>query len=330
MRILRFHYTAIMGLLLLISLFPTELSGQSSSLDSLHFRWGAVYFTPREEALARSTAKKVSHTLDQIEGDLQLTPHTSFTVIIAPTKEIYTEYSGYLPDWSAGATNLSSNRIILKSPKLGRTNIWDYDQTLRHETMHIVLGQNVDPTRIPRWLSEGLAMIIGGQQSLHQVYTLSQAVVQDNLISLGELEMLLQFDRPKATLAYAECISAVRFLQSQFPPGTLTKIFTGMNRSDASFAREFEQETGLPISYFEYHWQQHLTSKYRWITMMGSDTALWIFFTLLVIVGYLLIRWRNRKKLQSWQQEEDQVDSGTDWDYEYMPDEDEEWRGDIH
>jgi|GEM_PF-1678517 len=330
MGILRLRYIVITGLCLLLGLAPGTGRAQPAAMDSLRVEWGTVFFVPREEALARSTARKVSGTLKHIDQEMQLASRGPFTVVIASSKEAYTTYSGHLPDWSAGATDLSRNRVILKSPRLGRTSIWDYDQTLRHEVMHIVLGQNVDPTRIPRWLNEGLAMIAGGQQSLHQVYTLSQAVVRDDLISLGELERILQFDRPKATLAYAECVSAVRFLQSQFPPGTLQAIFARMNRSDNSFARVFEEETGLPMTYFEYHWQEHLTSKYRWITMMGSDTTLWIFFTLLVIVGYLLLRWRNRKKMQAWQEEEDRTDSGTDWDYEYMPDEDDEWRGDIH
>lgn len=330
MRILRFHHIVISGLLLFLGLTPGIGGAQPAAMDSLQVEWGAVRFAPGEDALARSTATKVSRTLDHIDQEMRLAPRGPFTVVITSSKEAYTAYSGHLPDWSAGATDLTRNRVILKSPRLGRTSIWDYDQTLRHEVMHIVLGQNVDPTRIPRWLNEGLAMIIGGEQSLHQVYTLSQAVIRDDLISLGGLERILQFDRPKANLAYAECVSAVRFLQSQFPAGTLRSIFTRMNRSDASFARVFEEETGLPMTYFEYHWQEHLTSKYRWITMMGSDTTIWIFFTLLVIVGYLLIRWRNRKKMQAWQEEEDRIDSGTDWDYEYMPDEDDEWRGDIH
>ncbi|MEJ2051856.1 MAG: hypothetical protein P8Y60_18850 [Calditrichota bacterium] len=147
-----FRYIAISGLLLLVSFSPLQLSGESAHLDSLHVQWGAIYFTPREEALARSTAEKVSHALVHIDQSMQLRPRTGFMVIIAPSRDIYTEYSGHLPEWSAGAAILNTNRIILKNPKLGQASIWDYDQTLRHEVMHIVLGQNVDPERIPRWM----------------------------------------------------------------------------------------------------------------------------------------------------------------------------------
>jgi len=314
----------------LLLCIPFLAFGQLSTLDSLRFDHGMMYYESGEATLARSSAQKISQTILHIEEQLGLELSARFQVVIAPTQQVYRALTGVLPDWSAGATDYRYPRIILKSPKAGRTSIWDYDATLQHEVAHIVIGQNINPDRLPRWLNEGLAMLVAGQQSLRQTYILSQGAVRDQLIPLSEIEQVLSFNQSRANLAYAEALSAAQFFLNEFPEGTLREIFRMLRRADMSFDQALREVTGVSLFYFEVYWKEHVHSKYQWIIMLSSNTTLWILFPLLALAAYLMIRWRNAKKMQSWQEEEDHMDAGTDWDYEYMPDPDEEWRGDKH
>jgi len=317
-------------IILLISLVATELHGQETSFDSLHTEWGTITFHPREKGLAESTSRKIAQTIQNIEDVLNLKQITSFHVIIAPTKQDFQNMTGALPDWTAGVTDYRNGRITLQSPKAGHTTMWDYDETTRHEVVHMILGQHVDTQRLPRWLNEGYAMALSGQHTLSQMYTLTQAVLRDQLIPLGDIEQVLQFSQSRAHLAYAEAYSAVRFFRKELPSATLNQIIDSLNGSPVSFDQALEKITGLNTATFEYHWKQELQTQHRWITMLSSETVLWILFPLLALAAYLAIRWRNAKKMRSWQEEEDVIDSNSDWEFEYMPDEDEKWRGDKH
>ena len=299
-------------------------------IDSLSYPWGMIKFHPREEELARSSAEKIQTSIQRTGEMLRLELQYPFEVVIARSDDAFLKYAGRLPEWAGAVANYNTNRIVLKSPSLGQTDIWGYDETLKHEVAHMVIGQNLDPARLPRWLNEGLAMAAAGQHSFRDTYTLAMAVVRDDLIPLNELEQMLRFHRQKASLAYIEAYSAVQYLQKELPAGTLPEVFSVMRESEISFSQALKRVSGISDYYLEYHWRKDLKSQYRWIMILSSDTVIWILFPVLALLAYLAVKWRNRKKMQEWQSEEEQRDAGLDWDYEYLPDEDDKWRGDIH
>jgi len=319
---------AYISILLFLSGAITPLNAVET--DSLSYPWGTIIFHPGEKELARSSAEKIRVSLGRIGEMLDLEQQYQFEVVIAKSKEAFLKFAGRLPEWAGAVANYRTNRIVLKSPSLGKTDIWDYDETLMHEVAHMIIGQNLDPDRLPRWFNEGLAMAAAGQHSLQDSYTLAMAAVREDLIPLGELEQMLNFHRKKASLGYAQSYSVVQFLQSKFPAETLPRVFRRMQKSDLSFSQALQEIAGVSSFYLEYHWKQELQSQYKWISVLSSDTVLWIIFPVLALLGYLAVKWRNRKKMQQWESEEDRIDSELDWDYEYLPDEDDKWRGDIH
>jgi len=318
---------AILIFLPLLWAFPAA----TQSLDSLSYEWGTIYFGPEERKLAESSAEKVTLSLKRIEHLLGLQVKEPFPVVIAYSGEVYKQYAGDLPGWSAGATTYPQGRIVLKSPSLGRSSIWDYDATLQHEVAHVIIGQHINPNRLPRWLNEGLAMSVADQHTISDMYKLAQAALRDHLIPLDQIEQMLSFHSQRASLAYIQSYDAVQFIQQEFPENTLAHVFDFMRKNpELSWARAFEEIAGVSQFYFEWHWQKQVKQNYNWLTVLSSDTVFWLIFPALAILAYFAIRWRNRRKMKRWEQEEDALDSKTDWDFEYLPDEDDKWRGDIH
>ena len=308
-----------------------RIAAEPGTPDSITFPWGKILYAPGQEKLAESSAEQIESTIRNIRQTLDFDLEQQFTVVIANSREEYLKYAGrQIPDWSAGVTSYTHGRIVMKSPSLGKSTVWDYDETLRHEVAHVLIGQNVDPRRLPRWLNEGLAMIVAGQNSIGQMYTLAQYVVRDKLLSLSEIEQMLHFSQEKASLGYAESHSAVKFILSEFPDGTLTQVLGKMRNSDLSWQQSFSEVTGLSQYYFEQHWRSHLKENYKWLTVLSSETWIFILFPVLALLAYLAVKWRNHRKMREWEEEEERWERNSDWDFEYLPDEDDKWRGDIH
>jgi hypothetical protein len=105
---------------------------------------------------------------------------------------------------------------------------------------------------------------------------------------------------------------------------------THLQKHDVPYNKAFQEVAGVSQFYFEWHWKKYVKTQYNWLTMLSSDIFIWILFPVLAILAYIVIRWRNKRKMRQWEEDESQIDSGSDWDYEYMPDEDEKWKGDMH
>lgn len=314
--------------LLLLSLGSAQLN--ATELDSLSYNWGTLYFDSGQSKLARTSGKEISRSINRMNEWLGFTSSRHFSVIIATQQETYKQYAGHLPEWATGSANYHNQQIVVKSPSLGKSDLRNFNETLQHEVAHMVLGQNINPDRLPRWLNEGIAMAVTNEYSLKHMYNMAQAAVRNDLIPLKDIEQLNYYEKNRALLGYAESYSAVRYIQSEFPTRTLPDVLTYMQVNDISYEQAFQKIAGVSQFYFEWHWQKHVKSQYNWLTMLSSDTFIWILFPALALLAYLTLRWRNKKKLDKWEDEESRADEGTEWDYEYMPDEDEDWKGDIH
>ncbi|MBD3275843.1 MAG: hypothetical protein GF372_11045 [Candidatus Marinimicrobia bacterium] len=317
-------------LLLVLAFFPVSYLAGQTLQDSLNYEWGTIHFSPDSETLARNSASQIEESIAELHNWLGFELHTPMDVLLISNPKQYRSLAGYLPAWAAGAANYDKNQIILKSPSLGKSDLRSYSETLKHEVAHIILGQNINPARLPRWLNEGIAMLVTGEYSMQHTYTLAQAAVGDDLIPLQEIEQINQYSRQRALLGYAQSQSAVKYIQSEFPPGTLKNVLMHLQMNDVPYNQAFQEVAGVSQFYFEWHWKKYVKTQYNWLTMLSSDIFIWILFPVLAILAYFAIRWRNKRKMQQWEEDESQIDSDSDWDYEYMPDEDEQWKGDRH
>jgi len=201
------------------------------------------------------------------------------------------------PYWSAGIARAGSEILIY-----GRNrNQWL--ATLKHELFHTLIGQN--EVSIPVWLNEGLAQWQAGQMDWGGFMELGTATARGKLIPLVDLDIILSFNRKRASLAYAQALDATRFLIKRQGESILPYL---LRADELGFKERFKLETGEDLINFEIAWREELEERFWFFKISRIPGFLWAFSPLIVILAWYLKRRRGKKKLDEWEQEETFVD----------------------
>ncbi len=198
-----------------------------------------------------------------------------------------------VPYWSGGIA-LSGSEIHIYGQ-----NRSQWLATLKHELFHTLLSQN--EVSIPVWLNEGLAQWQAGQLNWGGFMELGAATAQRKLIPLVDLDVILSFNRKRASLAYGQSLDAVRFLIRRYGESILPYL---LKHDDIGFRNRFELETGEDLVDFEIAWRKTLESRFWFFKITTIPTLLWVLSPLIVILAWFLKRQRGKKKIQEWEEED--------------------------
>ena len=131
---------------------------------------------------------------------------------------------------------------------------------------------------------------------------MSKALATRSLIPLSQIDNVLKFHRAKAELAYQESYSAVQYLLATYDIDAALKILDGL-KSNQSMDDCFKSATGSSFHDFELEWTSYIKKHYKWNWVSDFDDYIWILIIVLFLLAGILIRLRNRQKLQEWQNE---------------------------
>lgn len=115
------------------------------------------------------------------------------------------------PGWVGGVAFPEQNIVMAIANEPYR----DYARlTVRHEIGHLVIGRLTFNclSSLPTWLNEGLAMVAEGEVDERAAAQLQEAITNNTLLSLQQLEGSFSIHAERATLAYAQSENVVRFL----------------------------------------------------------------------------------------------------------------------
>jgi Peptidase MA superfamily len=119
------------------------------------------------------------------------------------------------PQWTGGMAFAEFRTIILG---IGAQDLeWGLD-AVEHELAHVIVGNLVSAcySRLPTWLSEGLAMVAEGGLDPESQAMLDQALADDTFYPVRALTDSFTEDPSGASLAYAQSYSLVTFLLEQY------------------------------------------------------------------------------------------------------------------
>ena len=163
-----------------------------------------------------STATYLTQVLPQIRSSIKRQ-----LALDIPFVEIYVSHSekamqqkaqqqeGFRPpDWAHGLAYAHSRHIYLHemSPK-------ELYRVCMHEMIHIALGQQ---QKIPRWVNEGLAVIVSEGISWQRMLTVQQASLGVGFISFKSLIRRFPSSGSRAQLAYAQSTHMLSWLRDRY------------------------------------------------------------------------------------------------------------------
>lgn len=133
---------------------------------------------------------------------------------------IYNDSEDYLkntnqPSWSAGAVDYRG-KIVKTYPQMSGF----FDSLMPHEMGHIIFREFIgNKTAVPLWLEEGVASFQEKSKRLVADKVVRQAISNKKFIPLEELSKIdirNTTDREQVELFYAEAVSVVNYLISEF------------------------------------------------------------------------------------------------------------------
>jgi hypothetical protein len=146
------------------------------------------------------------------------------------------------------------------------------------------------------------------RSSFGRVRTLWEGTLRGKLLPLEAPSKQFPLKRDEIDLAYAQSADFVGFMSA----GTDERVrFASLVRElnqHRPFPEAVEAAYHVPLGYMEREWRSSVVQRYgRWPLMFMGLTALWVFGAILLVIGYIRSKLRDRATLQRWALEEQPV-----------------------
>jgi len=288
-------------------------------LDSPPFR---IEFVKSDSALAERSAVVLQDALKGLQSKLPPGDEV-ITVIICHTIEEFTGYAGaFAPGRISGVAQSSRSLIAMKAPYLAVQGASEYEPTLRHELVHILLARNNLTVNMPRWLNEGLAMSLGREHGWNASFRVAQMYLEGQILTPRQLHVAFASSGSELEFgdAYAQSLSITRYLRKRLGEDAFWSLVTSLDDQTFSDALRDHEIDGIQVLWAE--WQRSL-----WVlTIIFSVVSGFSIFqgaAFLTIWSYIRRRRMGKAKMNEWDREDGLDDS--DPKDEYVEDEPYEW-----
>ena len=218
----------------------SSYSERESSHFTLHYEGQQSSESLRGQILATLDSE-----YDELVRELGIAPRNNIAVVLYTSQTFFDVTQA--PSWT-GAVNDGKLRI----PVQGMTSVTpELARVLKHELAHSFINQ-LSGGRCPQWLNEGIAQLVepkplAGGSRLAQIYKAQQEIPL-NMLEGG----FMNFSTAQATLAYAESLAAVQYINETNGMSDLQRILEKLGEGSSLEAalravlhsdyRELEQE----------------------------------------------------------------------------------------
>lgn len=264
----------------------------------------AVQFPEGKQAVGQQTLAVLAEALAELSERLPAGEEPIRVVICGTAQEFRRHAGGFARPHVNGIASPNEGMIWVKAPYL-LENPGDYPGVLRHELVHVLLARNTDTGRLPRWLNEGLAMMLAKEHRWNSAFRVGLMCIQGRLIPLRDLD--LRLEEPGVELkfgdAYSQSLLLTRFLLEQLDEDKLWDVVYSVQTM--SFGDALRLHAGMSPPELYEAWVRSLW-KFALIASLLSGFGLFQLMALLTIVGYLRMRRRAQRILRQWEAEEEE------------------------
>lgn len=261
-----------------------------------------VEYWPGDEQVAQDSLATLNHTLSDFAQSLPGGGQPITVTICRSLREFQRRAGQYGRAWVGGISRTPSGQIAVKAPYL-LTQPRDYDGLLRHELLHVLLARNVEEAFLPRWLNEGIVMVLSKENRWGSMARVARMYVSGRLIPYYNLDFafLPLGDEVLSGDAYAEALGMTRFLIDRLGEKGFWDLVRAMRREP--FETALLEATGLKPGQFYQAWRDSMWLPAIIITA-ASAFSVFDIMALIVIVAWFRKRRRNLAILKQWDKEE--------------------------
>ncbi|MBT3231282.1 MAG: hypothetical protein HN356_00560 [Calditrichaeota bacterium] len=255
--------------------------------------------------------QKLKSKLPELESQLGVKFSGKAGIHLTQTREeFYRVTRGRAPGWAGGIAYSSQRKVVVKSPLFFGQGV-SLEALTTHEITHLILHEATSGNYLPRWLEEGLCMILAGESRSGSLARLGRAAAASRLMGLPRVDDVLRFSAPQADLAYSESRSAAVYLIDRFGWQAVRDILKYV-RADRDFEEAFSIATGVEYEPWQVEWIEYALNRYRWVFLLDIDNLVWFSIVLLGTVVMIMAYVRQRRQMRALLEEMEDDD-------EYFP-----------
>jgi hypothetical protein len=225
-------------------------------------------------------------------------------ILSGSTTEFQSLTRSQLPNWSAAVFLPAEMKIIIRDPTFLHTED-QLEKEITHEISHLYFSARFPGVELPLWFNEGLAEYLSLEEiDLHRGVVIANALFAKKIIPLTNIDSLLSFSPGRAQLAYTQSFSAVIFLGNLLKhSGSNWPVFLETIEKKG-FQPALSQNIHMDAIDFEVKWYQWLKNKYQWFVIFNLENLIWFGLAIVLIGALYAVRYRNRKRMSQWEEEE--------------------------
>lgn len=241
---------------------------------------------------------------DQVEGAARLTglddPGPPIRVILAPEGSVLALSA---PSWVAGYALPEQGVVVLLPSRSPHYPDSSFEDLLRHEVAHVLVGRASGHRPLPRWFHEGVAMIAGLAWGLEEQTRLATTLLRGGEVPMAVVDRRFGGGEGEVRSAYTLSGAFVRDLLRRHGRESVGAILSGV-AAGLPFDEAFARATGTTLAEAESTFWESQTFWYRWVPFLTSSAVLWILITLLALWAIRRRRRRDAAQRAVWEAEE--------------------------
>lgn len=213
-----------------------------------------------------------------------------------------------------------ARRIIIDYEKMNKSGTDTLAVTLKHEVCHLLIHHYIKSPRLPKWIDEGVCQWasegISEMDFQKSSFALTRAVVTNRLISLRSLHYSFPKQENDLILAYAQSLSAVRFIRKEFGHDGLLNLLKNLS---GGYTLDMAVQKSLLISAAELEkkWRQSIENRLTWLIWLASHMYEILFFAAAVLTVFGFFKATISRKQRYADEDDDYYDDNNYDDNNY-------------
>lgn len=246
-------------------------------------------------------------TLPYLESKLGVRFRGKAEILLTQTREeFYLATHGRAPGWAGGLAYSQQRKIVVRSPLFFGQGV-SLEVLTAHEVTHLVLHEATSGNYLPRWLEEGLCMLLAGESRSGSLARLGRAAAGGRLMGLPRVDDVLRFSTPQADLAYSESRSAASYFIDRFDWPAVRNLLTHV-KAGKDFEEAFSISTGVEYEAWQVQWIEYASDRYRWVFLLDIDNLVWFLIVFLAVFVMILTYIRQKRQMKQLLADEDEDD----------------------
>ena len=220
-------------------------------------------------------------------------------VVIAPDSKVYdswTKQQSAIMEHSLGFYNRRNRTIFLKNPKHLK-NVSNIRKLLLHEYIHHFVGSFWKV--LPLWFNEGMAVYFSNDMRIEREMNFVKNYVLGNSLPLEKMKNKYPENMIEWESFYAKSGLAVKYLYSK-KKKSFYRLWDKAE-STGDFERAFLNSFFMTTRTFSDQFEDYSKTHFKVSILLASTGLIWGVLPLILIVGVIRKKIKNKKTVESWE-----------------------------